>query len=249
MHFKEYVGRLRTRKAHIYCIGAAKTGTTSIAQMYNGALRTAHEPNVEQTTQMVMDYLSGGINKEKCREMLISRDRKLNLELESSHPLGYLAPFLMDAFPKAKFIVTVREPHSWLASRLNFHLNRKPDEWADYRDFIWSRHHQGYSEEEFCLEEKGLYSLSAYLKQYSEQYQIIFDAIPESRMLVIKTNELSDMTNELGHFIGIKDECIAAVHTNKMRVPESIYDQLPKDFIVEKIEHHCGWLVNRFFRA
>ncbi len=247
MQLKNYLGQFRSRKAHIYCIGAAKTGTTSIAQMYNGCLRTAHEPDVYETTDLVMRYLKGDISPNTLATECKSRDKRLNLELESSHPLGYLSSTLVDMFPNSKYIVTVRDAHSWLRSRLNFHQNRSPQEWQKYRDFIWSKHHEGYAPEEKVLEQNGLYSIDAYLKQYSEQYKIIFDAIPESKMLVVKTRDISNKVHEMNSFIGLEAVDIKAVHTNKMNVRESLFDAIPHEFISSRIDQHCGWLQQRFF--
>ena len=39
-------------------------------------------------------------------------------------------------FPESKFIITYREPLSWLKSRLNYHHYKKPDNWEKYRNFI-----------------------------------------------------------------------------------------------------------------
>ncbi|MDC0609959.1 hypothetical protein OAP63_04445 [Vibrio sp.] len=237
----------RKRKAHVYCIGAAKTGTTSIAQIYNGPLRAAHEPSVTSTTDLVISYLSGDLSDQECIDKLRKRDKSLNLELESSHPLGYLAPFLIEMSPKSKFIVTIRNPNDWLKSRINFHLKRKPDEWDKYRQFIWSRHHSRYEKEELILEQNQLFSLDAYLKQYSEQYQIIFDSIPEERRLVIKTDEISYSLDKMNGFMGLNKPSVEAIHTNKMDVKESIYDLISKEFIEEKVNNSCGWILNKYF--
>lgn len=132
MSMMNFVRSLRGRKTHVYCIGAAKTGTTSIAQIYNKVYRTAHEPEVEQTTGCVMDYLSGRLSETECAKRLMARDKRLNLEMESSHPLGYFTPLLVSSFPDAKFLVTIRDPRSWIKSRINFHLNKTPPEWEPY---------------------------------------------------------------------------------------------------------------------
>lgn len=247
MILTDYIGRFRSRKAHVYCIGAAKTGTTSVAHIFNGFLRAAHEPNVSDTTKLVIRYLDDKLTKEDCVAALRQRDKKLNLELESSHPLGYFAPYLVKAFPDAKFVVTIRHPRSWLRSRLNFHMYRKPDEWSEYRDFIWSRHHHEYAKEERCLKENGLYSLDAYLCQYSEQYRIIFDSIPESKRIVVKTSEISSKLNEISQFIGVNNKKIKPYHTNKMDVEESVFDDIDGDFIDQSIDDYCGWIINEFF--
>ena len=136
---KKIIASLRHRKCHIYCLGAAKTGTTSLAQMLSQARRSAHEPETSKTNRLAIDYLEGVLTKEQVIKQLIKRDRRLNLEFESSHPLAYFADILPDLFQTAKFIITYREPEAWLNSRINFHNGKDPDEWREFRKFIWDR--------------------------------------------------------------------------------------------------------------
>ncbi|MBV7299786.1 sulfotransferase [Enterovibrio paralichthyis] len=247
MSMMNFVRSLRGRKTHVYCIGAAKTGTTSIAQIYNKVYRTAHEPEVEQTTGCVMDYLSGRLSETECAKRLMARDKRLNLEMESSHPLGYFTPLLVSSFPDAKFLVTIRDPRSWIKSRINFHLNKTPPEWKPYRDFIWARHHTGFSKEEQYLEALGLFSLEAYLKQYAEQYRIIFDAVPEERLMVLKTSEISESVGRISDFVGYEGKALAPVHTNKLADSVKIHEKIPPEFIDAKVEECCGWLMKAYF--
>ncbi len=247
MNFINYALSFRKRKTHAFCLGAAKTGTTSIAKIYNKVLRTAHEPEVVNTTDLVMDTLSTNLSELQCKKLIAKRDRRLNLELESSHPLGYLSPYLVEMFPKAKFIVTIREPRAWLKSRVNFHLNKSPAQWEKYRHFIWARHHGEFAKEEAFLEQAGLFSLDAYLKQYSEQYNIIFDSIPQERMLLIKTDKINESTDVISDFIGYKGKHVVPVHANSLEDSTGLEDKVPASFIEQKIDQHCGWMVDKYF--
>ena len=124
--------------------------------MFETHYRAAHEPGVKDLTETVEKVILKQLSDTEIMSWLVTRDRRLNLEIEASHPMGYLAPWLPEAFPKALFVITIREPRAWLKSRLNFHLHKTPAEWEGYRNFIWGRHHQGYSDEEAVLEQLGL---------------------------------------------------------------------------------------------
>lgn len=247
MNLIDYILQLRKKRVHVFCIGAAKTGTTSISHIYNPVFRAAHEPEVNKTTNLIIDYLSKTISVDECKKQIIDRDRKLNLELESSHPLGYLAPHLVELFPNAKFIVTIRDPKSWLKSRVNFHFNKTPSEWIKYRDFIWSKHHNNYEKEEAYLQENGLYSLEAYLKQYSEQYKIIFNSVPKERMILIKTSEISSSVDKISNFIGYKGKNLHPIHTNKLEKNLNLETKISPKFVDEKVKQYCGWISEQFF--
>src|SRR5690348_13414736 len=101
------------RRFHAYCIGAPKTGTTSIAAMFRAHYRAAHEPSAQATNRLVIGALESKIAGESLVQHLRTRDATLGLELESAHPLGYLGGALARVFPGARFIITLREPKSW----------------------------------------------------------------------------------------------------------------------------------------
>lgn len=236
---KKATGR---RSVQCICLGAAKTGTTSFAAMFDNSYRTAHEPDPAVLTSAVAKVLAGDSPDTELITWLQERDRRLQLEVEASHPLGYLAPWLPRAFPAAQFVITLREPLPWLKSRLNFHYFKSPPQWQRYRELIWSRWHQGYSKQEAGLERLGLYSLDAYLSQYAEQYRILFNHLPKHRRLLINTDALDVSAARIAEFLAIKPTGVRPRHANQLVVETSIIDQLPADFVAERIHHHCDWL-------
>lgn len=236
----------RRRKIHCFCLGAAKTGTTSFAAMFQEYYRAAHEPQAASLTDAVALILGQGLSPHPPAKdiyaWLKARDRDLNLEVEASHPLGYMAAWLPKAFPDARFVITLRDPANWLRSRLNFHYYKTPPEWQKYRDLIWARWHTGYHSEETVLEEHGLYSLDDYLAQYSEQYQLLFKHLPEDRRLIVRTEALDTACADIAKFLDIDPATITPQHANAFPCEESIVDLLPPDFVAQRIDKHCRWL-------
>jgi len=235
------------RRIHCLCLGAAKTGTTSFAAMFEGRYRTAHEPEVAALTEAVANVLHNGGSAKSPADLdvcawLRDRDRRLNLEVEASHPLGYMAAWLPAVFPDARFAITVREPSSWIKSRLNFHYYKTPPEWQKYRDLIWRRWHRGYHPEEEQLEALGLYSIDAYLSQYSEQYQLLFEHLPEARRIIITTEDLGAASARIAAFLNVDPATLSPRHAKAFPCEESIVDLLPADFVAWRSEEICGWL-------
>lgn len=248
---------IRRRKIHCFCLGAAKTGTTSLAEMFKLCYRSAHEPETVALTEAVARVLnnSGSVKPAlqdpnratSCGDFdvaawLLARDRRLNLEVEASHPLGYMAPWLPRVFPDARFLITLRDPLPWLKSRLNFHLYKSPPEWRQYRDLIWGRWHRGYAPEEKHLEGLGLYSIDAYLAQYAEQYRMLFRNLPAHRRQLVKTEELDTSLDKIAAFLEIEPTSISRRHANAMPREESVIDQLPTDFVAARIQANCQWM-------
>mgnify|MGYP000382547711 CR=1 FL=1 len=243
----KYGSRFRTRKSHIFCIGAAKTGTTSIAQCLSSDYRTAHEPETILTNKLIIDKLDGNILNTHLKQELIKRDNRLKLEVESSHPLSYLSQELIEVFPKAKFIVTIREPYAWLESRLNFHYKKKPPEWEEYRNYFWIKKNTKYKKEEEVLKEYNLCTLETYLKQYAEQYKIIFDHIPAEKMLLIKTDSLNSSIRNIENFVNVKNGSLKMPITNKEHNKISVLASIEDIFIREKIWTNCHEIIEQFF--
>jgi hypothetical protein len=171
-----------------------------------------------------------------CRDWLLQRDQKLKLDVEASHPLGYVAPILVETFPTAKFVITVRNVRDWLKSRLDFHKIKQPREWEHYRNYIWSKGHSSFSPEEEVLKEHGLYSLDAYLKQYIEQYTILFNSLPRDRTLIVNTDELNQSIEPLSHFLNIDKRTIQHKHMNQVKNKLNILDQLDPEFVNNKVD-------------
>lgn len=245
------------RRMHCFCLGAAKTGTTSLASMFDKYYRSAHEPEAVALTAAVAKILGNSSATDSAAvkhsaqdrsanlevaAWLQARDRRLNLEVEASHPLGYMAPWLPTVFPDARFLITIRDPLSWLKSRLNFHYYKSPPEWQAYRDLIWSRWHKGYRWEEKLLEELGLYSIDAYLAQYTEQYQLLFRHLPEHRRLLVKTEDLDNSLEKIGDFLEIDPETITRQHANAFAHEESVIERIPPEFVAWRIAVHCQWM-------
>jgi len=243
-----YLSRFRKRKFHVFCIGAAKTGTTSIAHYLSSACRSAHEAETLDTNKLIIDKLEHRISKDKLLNKILQRDNRLKLEAEASHPLSYITPELVELFPYAKFIVTVREPYAWLVSRLNFHYKKKPPEWEEYREYFWTSKNKLYEPEEKILKEHNLCSLDTYLKQYAEQYDIILKSVPKERLLIVKTDKLYASTKNIIKFLNLQPEYLLEMPTsNKEEGKITILDSINEGFVRKKIWIHCHIIIKDFF--
>ncbi|CAN5553521.1 hypothetical protein BH23BAC1_BH23BAC1_48150 [soil metagenome] len=241
------INRFKPRKFHAYCIGAAKTGTTSVASMFKDSYRARHEQEVEKTNRLVIDLLEGKIDNDKLSQFLKERDRRLNLEMESSHPLGYLSNYLATLFPNSLFIITVREPLSWLKSRLNFHYKVHPKAWNEYRDYFWTQRNGSYNPEEKLLENYGLCSLDVYLSQYADHYRRVLEGVPEERRLIVRTSEIIEKIPDMAKFLGANPKKIVGAHMKRSENKITPLDEIDENYVKGRIFYHCESLINQFF--
>ena len=239
--------RFYTRKIHLYCIGAAKTGTTSVAAMFSSEFRSAHEQDIQEFNHKLINYLEGKIDLANMTQYILERDRLLNLDVESSHPMAYISDILTKCFPDAKFIITIREPYSWLQSRLNYHNRVDPPEWREYRHYFWIRHQHEYSEEEEELEKYGLCSLDVYLSQYADHYHRILRSIPEERRLIVKTNELASLVSNIAKFAGVDFKLLHPSHSNRENDKILPLEKMNANYVRSKIWAHCESLIKDYF--
>ena len=58
------------RLARLYCVGAPKSGTHSIAELFAPPVRSLHEPEAERTIDFILAKETGQFTPEQVREHL-----------------------------------------------------------------------------------------------------------------------------------------------------------------------------------
>ena len=116
---------LRPRRFMMYCVGPAKSGTVSVEWNVLCKLprSAAGEAAFREIIVLAVDCLEGRLKKSAVLRQLRRRDRRLRLEVDSFNQLSVFVQEFVDQFPQAKFLLTAREPRSWLRSIINQHLN------------------------------------------------------------------------------------------------------------------------------
>jgi hypothetical protein len=241
---KEFVRpRIHQRRIHAYCVGAMKTGTTSIAGLFAANYRTEHEPDKYRLIEAVLDADSGTMTRRELVRFVQRRDRRLWLEMESSGFVSFIVDILAAEFPDARFILTVRECSSWLDSAFNHLIARSvtPAETAFIR---WALKPERYAfgPHERPLEEKGLFPLDCLLDFWAAHNARALDAIPKERLLVLPTTGISEGTEMLAAFLGIPAKTLdfAQSHLYRAKASLKMLDQLDKQFVADRIAERCG---------
>ncbi len=244
------IRRFLPRVFHAYCIGCAKTGTTSIADIFKEHYRSAHEIDIKLTNDLIINYLEEKYDRFTIERLLLDRDKHLKLEMESSNPLTYISPILSDIFPNAKFIITIREPYSWLESRINYHylVSSGTSRWVNYKNYFWWKKNQNYHPEEAILKELGLCCFDTYLSQYAQMYQIA-EQIPENKRIIVKTSKINQSISEIADFLHINPHTLKPKHSKKQIKKQITFDnqKINVQFVREKLWFHCENLIVEYF--
>lgn len=158
-------------KTKAYYISATKKRSTSLVAMLQSNHKSTYELETERVNQIVVNRLEGNIINLELKRILMKRNRRLNLELKSAHSLGYMSHVLSEVFLDSKFVITIKDPYSWLKSQLNFYYRFDPPAWKFYREYFWLKRHSKYAPEEALLEETGLCSLDICLQPCLNHYR------------------------------------------------------------------------------
>lgn len=235
---------LRPRRFHAFCVGPAKSGTVSVKAMFAARYRAGHEAAFREVVELAILHLEGRGSYRLARKRLRIRDRRLRLEMDSFNQLGLLADVLAVEFPRAKFLLTLREPTSWLKSILNQHLNvdvsRRPLE-RRLRELLFHPPGVSYQPSEHSLQRLGLFPLDGYLRAWSAHYTRILQAVPLERLLVIRTDQLARSGPALARFLGIPEASIDMARNHMHRCPRDhrVFETLDPALVREKVAEHC----------
>jgi len=194
-----------------------------------------------------------GGEDEGIRSRLVARDRRLWLEMDSSHLNSLVAPALRDAFPQARFILTIRECYSWLDSVFDTIVNSgglvdSPD-WSVRKDLFGATGPQTYSSEERALERHGIPPVGELLRYWAQHNQRMLDALAGPRLFVVRTDRLSEKIAEIASFLDVPSDSLNRdrIHLNITRVRHGIAHGLGASFLEDQVGRFCGEIMGTFF--
>lgn len=242
--------RPAVRRFHAYCIGTPKSGTHSIARMFDKRHRAAHEPIYEPVIRMILAAASGSVSDDQLVEFIRSRDRSLQLEMESSHLLIYFLDLLLAEFAEAKFILTIRDCYSWLDSQINNQLAYiEAGHWKDFGEFKYESETRRHPKEEQVLARFGVYTLDGYLSAWASHNQQALAIVPADKLLVVRTGEISRDLKTIAAFVGVPANQLSALgaHSFKTEKKYGLMAQLDEQYLDDRVNAHCRTLMDAHF--
>lgn len=238
------------RRFHAFNLCVGKSGSHSVYGIFQAHYRAAHEPYAQIVLDANEAQRAGKISAAEKHAFLLRRDRALWLELEASPFLIMNVRELVELFPDAKFILTLRDCYSWLNSTINFSLaTRTTVRHASQRTAIFGNPQYTYSPAEELLRECGLFTLDGYLKFWATHNQNALDAIPPAHRIVIRTSELASSVGRIADFLDISPQTLDATQAHRFRTGADygILQRLDRSFLEHKIQTHCRVLMSEYF--
>ena len=245
------------RRFRVYGVGAPKSGTHSVASLFTPAYRSEHEPHSVLTIMHLLRWLKGGYGDATMERMLRARDRWLGLEVEAAHYLHHAVEMLVRLFPEARFVLTIREPYSWLNSAVvqsihnygNPHPNRAV--WLALSDYHYSQYGFDYAPEEAALRRyDGVYPIGSYLDYWTAHNLTVLNAVPPDRLLVVRTHELRTRSADLAQFLGVDPATLSPEGAHAFARPVKaveVHEVVDRKYLEGEVERRCAPLLERFF--
>jgi hypothetical protein len=240
------------RKFRSYNVGIAKTGTNSIAALF-GQYRAGHEFMFQETVEQIAAWREGLISLESFKAYVLDRDRQGNLEMDSATFNHHYLDILIQDFPEAKFIFTVRDCYSWLNSIVNMSIrsgNSIPDWMLRYGKFFI-----GYEVERNTISssqatlDKLPSAINKLLEYWQKSNQRILDWLPPERSLIVPTHKISKSLEQIANFVGVPPQSLVeqAKHSNQATPGYDWLKYVDQDFLEERCSFYCGSLMERLF--
>jgi hypothetical protein len=190
---------------------------------------------------MMTEYIKGNIEEKGLTSFLLLRDKQLSLEFEASNFLYRAVPILESSFPNAKFIFTVREPLSWLESKVNQSIKgRNRKDWRGYDDTLCSKYEKKYVNKD--LKKHGLQPLKSYLRYWSNHVGYVCEKIPKEKIVKVDTFKIKKELKSIANFIGAKKDFLDLKRAHSGVRDEnrfSIGKDVSKSRVVEDIKEVC----------
>lgn len=211
--------RQRAVKPMTFGVGAAKTGTSSLAAVFEGSgIAAAHEPDCEELIELILARQSGRVSVKKFQSAVKSIIEAQALDANISQINGYIIGDLFAIFPQSKYIITVRDAESWVLSFLNHATTRpleKDNVWHSFRALRFNRNLPYHLNDE-NLRIEGLQSLDSYLTYWMEHTLTVLDTVPESHLLMLSTANIEGELARIAEFIGLNGILsVENAHANK----------------------------------
>ena len=234
---------LSARATKAFCVGQAKSGTASLAGLLAANHRSAHEPEREQILEMIVREAGGEVAENAFRAYLLKRDQRLKLEYDVAWANQFIIGHLLTAFPDAKFIVLIRDCYSWLQSVVGHLASREiPPDVRTFLDWWFQPERYPHTRHDHALQERGLYSIAAFLSAWNRHVNSCTQSIPPQRRLILRTHELGRSHQQLADFLEIPVEGLETRngHLNRGTWAGRLESMVERAYLNQMVGSICG---------
>ena len=218
--------------------------------MLETEFRAAHEPDRPELLDAVVDFDEGHLTAREFDGYLLERDRRLQLEFDSSWANYFVMDRLSTLFPEARFIQLIRDCYTWLESIINHLIVRTiPEDVQSILDWWFEPSKYPYTESDHGLQEAGVYSLDCFVTRWSIHAEGPAKAIPPDRLITIRTPEIRSSARRLADFLNVSIDQIDTTksHRNVGEKVRPLLSLVEKDYLDDAVARICKDSMNKYF--
>jgi len=233
-----------------FCVGQAKSGTASLCGLLAKRYRAAHEPEREQTLELILRKSRGDVDERAVSDYLIRRDQRLNLEYDIAWANQFLVADLLAVFPKVKFVVLVRDPYTWLQSIVGHLISREiPPDVRSFLDWWFMPGGHPHARDDRALKAHGVYSIEAFLSAWNRHVDSCTRILPQERRLILRTHELNRSYSAIAEFLQIPLESLDTQkgHLNRGTSLGQLESLVDRTYVDDTVRRVCGDNMFRHF--
>lgn len=230
----------------VFGVGTGKSGTTTLAAMFQPAYRSSHEAELARMVPLAAAVAEGRHDPAEVRAALVDRHDRLRLEVDVA---GFLNPLVADlaaVFPDALFILTIRNCFDWLESRVDQRVRmvqQGTSPPAHLRDADRRFYDEPYEADDGWLADLGLPSTRGLLHRWADANARVLQSVPDDRLLVIRTEDLDSSMPRLAAFTGCPDDRLTVTRANVRPVRSAAVGSIDRSRLIAHAEEHCQELM------
>ena len=199
------------RPFHIINLSLPRTGTTSIAGLFD-EFNAVHEFMVVETVSQLVAWHSDRLSDEELDEFLIARDEANPLDVDSASFFYLAQERLFELFPDAMYLFSVRDGVSWFVSFIRLIVEESKDDpafnaWMDEYGQIFSPlfRIEYFTEPVDLRQDVGpmITDFADFWGGWTTRTLENLMAMPPEKRLVLRTSDISDTLDSLAEFAGI----------------------------------------------
>ncbi len=243
----------RQRRCHAFTLGLMKSGTTSIDGLFSKHFRSQHEPDIKLMIKLIIDFCNGVNNQNEIRNFYLLREHCMQLEMESNFSNYFFIDILVDLFPSARFILTYRDPLSWVNSMINHTINKRNpvgSAWHKCLEALYMPDNFAYGQEKDLFRRYDLFPMASYLSLWSRTYESLLQTIPHHRLLIVPTEDISFSVGRIAQFLDIEESflCLRKSHLFKSSQDHDLLAQINPHYLKDTIKNITGITETRMSR-
>ena len=215
---------LPPRRFHLIGVGLPKTGTTSLASLFQ-PFRWGDEFLFAESIERLIAWRGGGLDRDGIRRWLALRAEAGALELDSASFNHYFLDILVELHPAARFVYTRREAVSWADSFLNMVLRHstylRDHPWPEWQLALGRLMAPSFDPGRFTSPERLRPALRKLAEEllgfYARETARIEATLPSERSLVIPTDDFPMNLDTLAAFAGVPRSALNAAGSHENR--------------------------------